>query len=158
MEPFSSLEIQLIKSSLDTRTNEELAELLDRPLQEIIDKINEITGGSAEERSRDVDIYKAELSKIVIQKGRRNIDLAKKDREERRRREKREIANKNESMRVASLKRQDRQRYETREVDLSALHGIRIDSKTYVFVKPGTDEEKIKKQYTRESHTPEYLK
>lgn len=37
--------------------------------------------------------------------------------------------------------------YKTRDINLSALISVRINRKTVIFVKPGTDIEKIKRQY-----------
>lgn len=41
---FSKLEIQFIKASLTTKTCEQMAEFLERPIDEVQDKINELSG------------------------------------------------------------------------------------------------------------------
>ena len=44
--------------------------------------------------------------------------------------------------------RREEKRYKTLHIDTNILVSVKIDHKTTVFVKPGTDIEKIKLQYT----------
>lgn len=45
--------------------------------------------------------------------------------------------------------RQGRPIFQTRTVDLSKLHQVRIDHKTCIYIKPGQDPEKVKKAYLK---------
>src|SRR5687768_3094122 len=54
-EPFSTIEIQLIKVSMCCKTDDEIAELLERSVQDVHEIINKLTGGSADERTREVE-------------------------------------------------------------------------------------------------------
>lgn len=44
---------------------------------------------------------------------------------------------------------QEKKRFETKKIDLSKCIAVRINHKTVIYVKPGTDIEKIKKQFTK---------
>lgn len=40
--------------------------------------------------------------------------------------------------------------FKTKEVDLTGMYTIRVDSKTWIYVKPGDDVEALKRKYSRE--------
>lgn len=44
MEELSRLEIQFIRASLTTKTNEEIADFLERPLEDVKETINKLRG------------------------------------------------------------------------------------------------------------------
>ncbi|HTD95132.1 MAG TPA: hypothetical protein VK644_15005 [Chitinophagaceae bacterium] len=68
LSPFSPLELQFLRSSLSTRTDEELADLMERPLQDITDIINELTAGEADSRTADVRSAREEKEKRRLEK------------------------------------------------------------------------------------------
>lgn len=39
--------------------------------------------------------------------------------------------------------------FKTKQLDLSEMHTVRLDAKTWIYIKPGEDVEAIKKKYTR---------
>ena len=48
--PFSTLEIQFIRASLSTKTNDEIAAFLERPVEDVNDKINWLRGDTVVEK------------------------------------------------------------------------------------------------------------
>src|SRR5690606_39001890 len=79
----SSLELQLIRSSLATKTDDELAELLERSVMEVRAKIDEITGGGAMVRNARVK----EVQELVLQEKRMKQDKLKQKESARKKRE-----------------------------------------------------------------------
>lgn len=45
--------------------------------------------------------------------------------------------------------RRNQEVYRTRQVDLTGMQSVRIDHKTWIYVKPGDDIEALKRKYTR---------
>jgi hypothetical protein len=149
---FTPFEIMLIKSSLTTKTDSELATILERTVEEVNAYIQELTGGQAEARNADVLKAQLEMSEARKQSRRLIASVIKEEQEaakERRLREKRERLNKNEQLRIESLKRQESKRFQTKVLNMNELQSVRIDHKTVVLVKLGTDIEAVKEQYKR---------
>ena len=170
---FTFLEKQLIRSSLATKTDGEIAALLERPIEEIEEVINEITGGKAAERSEKIaferkvqyeaarlktdaaekakqDKEAARLKREKLAEERRNKKLQEQLKKEQRNKEKQARLNMEEKMVAARNARDRRDRFKTRDLQLDKLISVRIDHKTIVLVKPGANIEKIKAQYKRE--------
>jgi hypothetical protein len=153
-EKFSSLELQLIRSSLATRTDEEIAEILERPVEEIRSVINDMTGEAGQRQEEILKQKEAEKQAAAIKRKMRRKkaeDHSEKleTREKKEKREKKEQKRKNDEHR-AQLKKQESamtRMYRTREIDLSKMKAIKIDSRTTVFVEPGDDIEKVKTKY-----------
>jgi|GEM_PF-5792147 len=151
MEPFSPIEIQLIKSSLDTKTDQELADLLDRSVEEVVQIINDLTNGAASDRSRDVEKYKQEeLARKKAKRSGRQARTVKRDTEleaKQAKRAKDQVIGraKTEALTSASRTREESRTYKTRQVDYSQMQLLRIDDKTQIYVKKGlSDREKEK--------------
>lgn len=154
---FSNLEISLIKSSLTTKTDEELAELLECPVQQVHDYINELTDGNASDRQSDVLKYRAEKAAEREQKRAKSSGLAaalrekkKAEKQAQKLRERKESEAQKEQRlkkqgkaKAADISRQiqqnraaaaDRERnrvYKTRTIDYLRLISIRLDEKTW---------------------------
>lgn len=173
MSEFTFLEIQLIRSSLNNKSDGEIAALLERSIEEVHEKINEITGGGAEARCNRIQ----ELQQIIYRKQQEENDKKNK-KEEARRKKQRELQErhklkteqqlKNDKERSLRLQNEaqhqkkkreweSRRTYKTRELHLDQLQSVRIDNKTIVLVKPGTDINKIKRQYYRPPVSKETL-
>jgi hypothetical protein len=74
MDEFTPLEIQLIKCSLTVRTDEEIAELLERPVQDIRKLINDLTGMAGQ---RQQEIQERRLVQLQAKSVKRNIQRKK---------------------------------------------------------------------------------
>jgi hypothetical protein len=174
---FSFLETTLIRSSLDSKTDAEIALLLERDIEEISIEIDRITGGQAEKRSFDIQKIREEAfqkqreiseQKLAIQKEKedrqRRIQEKKKlsaefkAKKEKEYRERATRMSREEHRQKNRREKDSRQKFKTRELNMSELQSVKIDDKTFVFVKPGTDIEKIKKQYTRNLETDYKIK
>lgn len=143
--PFSNLELQLVRSSLAIRTNEEIAFLLERPVEDVLNIINELTEGGANERTNDVLQYKQEKEKKKV-KPVSKVKLEKKElakvKEERESKKRQEVESQWEQQRNYARKREERRTYKTRPLDLENKISVRLDDKTFAFItRQSTDKE-----------------
>jgi hypothetical protein len=154
MDEFTPLEIQLIKCSLTVRTDEEIAELLERPVQDIRKLINDLTGMAGQ---RQQEIQERRLVQLQAKSVKRNIQRKKAeehiDNQEKKEKikppEQTEQKQRNSEHR-AQLKKQDSamsRKYSTRQIDYTKLRSLRIDDRTTVFLEPGDDPEEVRKKY-----------
>lgn len=153
MKPtFSSIEMQLIRASLETKSDGEIAALLECQIEDVIVIINEITGGKSIERSASIQQLKEKEFQDKNRKTARQQFLREqKERSEKRKIERESRRQQEEILRQKRMSRIQKSVFETRQVDLSKLVSVRIDAKTFVFVKPGSNIEKVKKMYTKKS-------
>lgn len=161
---FTSLEIQLIRSSLAIRTDDEISELLERPSEDVVNKINEITGGGAYERNIRIlevrDILKKQQEEKTNLRVKKESDRLKRQQAAierhsiKRDHEEKEFAKRNSA--EAKMAEHHRRRavreasqaYKTREVDWSIMKSIRVSRNTLVVVpKEMTEEEAIEQYY-----------
>lgn len=165
---FSSLEIQLIRSSLTTKSDEEIAELLERPVEEVHEKINELTSGGAAERSLQVVELKQkveqEKQKKKKKKG-RPVTVKKERIVIEKKYEEREIKTKkkvqfDERQRRAELEnRQTHRKYKTRAIDYGEMKSVRVNKSTWIWVPKEMDEQKaIEHYHSQRDKRPEYLR
>jgi hypothetical protein len=145
MADFSPLEIRMLMSMVHKKPDDEIAFVLDRPVEEIAAKVLDLTGG---------------LNKAVVKiKAPKTARLPKvKQQRAPRKRKKKELT---EGERLRLLARQQRKetavrrkaneepKFQTKKVDYSQLTAIRIDAKTIVYAKPGEDPEEVRKKYFR---------
>lgn len=168
MPDFNFLEKQLIKASLADKTDAEIALLLERNIEEVHQHIDVITGGQALTRSEAIQKQREEQEQQIRDR-KKQKDLAQLQKEARRRhadekkklndelKQKKQLQHKEKAQKGRAIeatimerrRRENRQRLPTRELHLDQLQSVRIDEKTYVFVKPGTNVEAIRKQYSR---------
>lgn len=147
---FTSLEKQLVRASLQTKSDGEIAALIEKPIEDVIVLIDMITGGQAAARSEKIQAIKEEEYKAAQQKNaRKELLQERKARTEKRMNEQKKLANHLEKRKKEVEQLHSQRKYKTREVNMDELVSVKIDHKTYVFVKPGTDIKKIKEQYTR---------
>lgn len=144
-DPFSSLELQLIKSALMTKSDQEIADLLERPVEEVIEIINQLTDGNASQRTSDVNQFKLEqeekkqrkkkaiVRKVVTPSVLDDHKVARaKNREA-------QVGNAAEIRQAEKRRWDDRQKIKTREVDYSTMVSIKVADKTWIQVPKGTD-------------------
>lgn len=148
--PFSSMELQLIRSSLSTRTDEDLAELLERPIEDVRIAIDQITGGMSKERNLDAIRYQEEKA-IEAQKkkpGKVNKLPTKKEKENRHQELIRQRDDKNRrrinDMESARKKEQagrsmNRVR-QTKKIDYTQMKHVRVSRNTWICVPKSTSD------------------
>jgi len=161
---FSSLEIQLIRSSLASRTDDEIAQLLEKPVEDVVAKINEITGGGAAERNNRILYVKAilqnqqqqkieerkrkEAGRLKRQKASQERASIKKQRQNREQAQRDTIEFQMHQHHKKRRERESRQTYQTKEVDWTKMKSVRVSRSTLVLVpKEMTEEEAIEQYY-----------
>jgi hypothetical protein len=150
---FSMLDIAFIRSSLLTKTDEEIASLLEMPVETVRMKIQELAGEASDNRTRSIEDQREATQKQQQAKEREKIRKAELDRIEQRREQKR--IEKERRLTIEDARRAHRQRderskvFKTRKIDFSELISVRLDHKTIVLVKPGTDIEQVKWNYVQ---------
>jgi hypothetical protein len=146
-EEFSKIEIQLIRSSLATKTDLEIAELLEKPVEDVQALINELTGGAAEDRARDVEIFKTEQAKAKEKKKKpkpkkpnkieSRLLTSTKETNEWQRKQRKEILSNQRSHRS----------YKSRDIDYSKMKTVRVAKGTYLWVDKTMSDEAAIQQY-----------
>lgn len=105
-----------------------------------------------------VGAVKAKIKQTGLKRPRRNAkkekpitprDVRRQIRQKRKESEIQMRMNKNERMKAESKLREKAKVLATRQQDLSGMRTLRIDHKTIVYIKPGQDPEKVRKQYQR---------
>lgn len=147
---FTQLEIQLIRSSLSTKTDAQIAEILERSIADIRKAINVMTGGAADDREIDVKRFQEEqaAAKIKVKKPAvRKVKLKSKEMKKAESPKAEKVRQAWEKQTAENKKKHDRSIFKTIEVDLNKLISVKIDNKTTIFVKPGTDIELAKQNY-----------
>lgn len=128
-----------------TKSNEEIAELLERPVDEIIEKINQLTDGNASQRTSDVNQFKLEQEEKKQRKKkaitRKVVTPSVSDDHKVARRKSKEVRLGNAAeIRQAEKRRwEGHQKIKTREVDYSTMVSIKVGDKTWLQVPKGTD-------------------
>ena len=157
--PFSTLEIQLIRSSLSTKSDDEIAELLERPVEEIIEMINELTSGGAAERSNTVieEKQKREQEKLANKKkaGRPVNDRKSVEAEYEKKISKKTntIEFKQAQRRKELEAREINRKFKTKQVDYSLMKSVRVNRTTHVWVPKEMPEKEAIKQYQKNIET-----
>lgn len=150
IEELSPVELQIIKGLLSTKTDQEIADIMEVPAEVIHSFISELTSGTEERNEQINKIIESRLlsEKNVTRKSQVEKEQVVKEKEKRKQQKE---SNLREVERIKrSRMRESSRKYKTIDQDLSKMISVKIDSKTTVFVKPGTDIEKIKKQYGRQ--------
>jgi hypothetical protein len=148
--PFSNIEAQLVRSSLTTKTDIELAELLERTVEEVHQFINELTGGGAQDRVSRIDEARSAVSRIQEQKAaadrrKRETRTKRQETNERRRKEMEGISiseqrQRNHAEITAQQQRKRTQEwvakrsYKTRTIDWAVMKTVQVAKGTYVVV------------------------
>lgn len=167
--PFSNIEIQLVRSALTTKTDSEIAELLERTEPEVFELINEITGGGAEARGIRIEEARAAVRMIEHQKeeARRKAEALKKMQKESRERNRkpkkrtdgeiREMEKRTNADIIAQQVKKrsqqylEKQSFKTRNVDYGnwdVMKTVQVAKGTYVVVrKEVSDREATNKYY-----------
>lgn len=169
LNPFTSLEESFIRSSLVSKDDQEIADLLERPADEVRAFIDEITGGHASDR--DMDVAKAKEEEFIrLQQKSRNRHTAKKEvrpktirkkiaavdldeeaffemKRQGRKKEKETLDKINREREQIKRDRDSRSILKTRIVDYSKMKSVRVDRTTVLFVPIDADPKKEIQKY-----------
>lgn len=154
--PFSNIEAQLVRSSLATKTDQELSELLERPIEEVTAFIDQITGGGAE--ARGVRIQDARAAVTRMEEERRKSKVKRKpgsgkkpvkptDAEITQRARRHHANTTAELQKKRTQERMARQKLKTREIDWSKMKSVLVSKGTYVMVPIGVSKARAIEQY-----------
>lgn len=131
----SSLEIQLIKSSLATKTDQEIAELLEILVEDVFDIINDITEGGAADRNIEIEKQRQERSLANQRKKQqpriRKAVIKKPDEKPNRNAD---VVAKWEKQGQANKLRENRRSYKTRVIDMTKMISVKLDDRTHVLI------------------------
>jgi len=155
---FSFLEIQFIRSSLVTKTDGEIAELLERPLAEIREKITELTGTDAPNRDNLVLEARREREQKKKQRKRKPTPLKKEGADAGSWKKKHQL--KMERIRQFEEKRKkelagrtNQQVFKNKKIDWSQMKSVRVNRSTFVYVDKNMPEaEAIRKYEENKEH------
>jgi hypothetical protein len=132
----STLEIALIKSSIGTRSDVQIAELLERTVDQVQSYLDDLTGTTAADRASDVATYQNEKESSKKKRSSIGIDRAKRLQENESIRKEKASKRLAESTWVQNKKdskaREERSKCKTRVIDYSSMHSVRIDDKTTI--------------------------
>lgn len=167
--PFSIQELQLVRGSLSSKTDEEIAQILERPIEDIIEVIDDITHGQATERQLEVVRGREEATRKRIRQKPKKVAQPKKqdapnvaaDREAERQaerkklaeraaakeKEKRKAANIEEAKRVMRNRELQARAYKTKTRDWSQYRSVRVDKHTHIMVHKDEDSKEAIKRY-----------
>lgn len=156
--PFSNIEAQLVRSSLATKTDQELAELLERPEQEVIEFIDQITGGGA--AARGIRITDAREAVKRMEEERRKLKVKRKPgsgrkpkqipESEIREQVRRHHANTTaEHQKKKTREREARQRFKTKVIDWTKMKTVLVAKVTYVVVPKEVSQSQAIQQYNQ---------
>ena len=145
------VDLQTIRALLSSKTDDEISTIIELPVSVVREVIIEMDI-SGEERNEQVNkiievrTLKLENKKKPYKKAGNIQDILKKQKKQRD--EGRRLTIESNRKREVT-DRENRRTFKTKPVDLSTMISIKIDHKTIVFVKPGTDIEKVRQQYIK---------
>lgn len=146
---FSPLELQLIKSRIETHTSAEIAEVLETTPENVFAEIVKLIGAD-EAQSRE-EMLQTQRAKENEEKSReeqikRERKISSQQREQRSR-DKEQRRNHAEKRFVEKQRADVLRHYKTRAQDYSKMRCVRIDRKTLVFLKPEDNEAEVVARY-----------
>lgn len=130
MYQFSTLEISTVHNMLLTKTNKEIAAVLDLPVEVIARLVSSIEADTG-----------------LVSKTTRVNQTRPSGRPQKAVKQKKAPAIQNPRYRQEQKKREQLTCYETKEVKLNELHAVRIDHKTTIFIKPGQNADEARAAY-----------
>lgn len=131
---FSITEDRILQSMIQKKTAYEISSLLDKPLDVVKEKIAAFIIG------KNIIPYEKKITRA--QKG--NADKTRKKEIEK---EQKRLRLNRENEMYDQRRRRNEPAFKTKEVDYSQMISVRIDSRTILQVKAGTDVETFKKNY-----------
>lgn len=137
----SNIEIQVIQMMLEKHPAGHIANIISQPISVVKSTISELIEGTGRKTFAQKQ-QEAELKKLN--------DKRFKEQEKQEERRRKSAALFEHEMKN---KRDNSPQFQTRTVDYSQLRTIRIDAKTYIFIKPGEDPKQAKEKFMS-THKP----
>jgi hypothetical protein len=136
---FSIIEIRIMQNMLAKRPPEFIADILDRSVIEVRQKLSEIAAGFNVLSWQRLEDIKQEKKNVAAAKKNEHVRLKKVQKEQKKK--------KTVIWREGAQLKKEVSKYATRTVDYNEMISVRIDNKTTIYVKPGEDIELAKKKY-----------
>lgn len=142
IENLSSIEVALVKSSLLTKTDEELAEVLELPVEQVTELISAMMGEDLKIRISTLARNKQEsemknAANIKRQARKEYVKTQKLSDDTRVKRSRRDasVRQAQEDLRKKQVaKREAKRAFKTRTIDYSKMKTVKVDRNTYVWV------------------------
>lgn len=150
MVEFDEIEKQIIRNAMISKSNSEIALLIDADVHDVAAFISGITTIGVATRQMKIDKKKSLHKPKPAKTPRVKVSSEAKRREleaKKLRKEQQDEKNKIEGERYATRKASREPKYKTKVVDYSTMKTIRIDSKTLIYIKAGEDETAARKLY-----------
>lgn len=145
---FSKIELLIIRKNMGRMTDTEISEMLGKPVGDVHEKINEMTGGGVKSKSRSMIIELKKIKKTrKVKKPEKQEDLTLRLRAKQREQDRIQRMKIEEQRRANKEKRDAESKFTTKKVDYSQKHLVRIDSKTYFYINPGENEQVARKKF-----------
>lgn len=137
---FYEFEILMIEKEIRRKSYADIAFLLDRPVEEVSAFINDYLIG------KDIVTFQQLLDQRLSERPAR-IKKPKQPREPKPEKKKEKVISSRVIIPDRRPRAESRRRYKTLEVDYSTLRTVRIDSKTFIYIKDGEDPATAKDKY-----------
>jgi hypothetical protein len=136
VDQLSYIEIQTVQLFLGTQPDEYIAMVIEKPVELVRAAIDQLTDGGTIRKS---------FKHLQMQKQLKVVNAKNFKEQDKKEAIKRRIAMQSEA---AQKRAKDNQpKFETKTIDYSQMILVRIDAKTFIHVKPGTDIEKAKQTF-----------
>lgn len=142
---FSQFEMVLIQQQLISCTDEEIALMIDRPVELVRNKINQLTGGGTIKKSYSQRIQ--EKQKAAEQKKVKKQRVVKLKKVQKKQEKPVTVWREIEQRKLERKKQLEAQTLPTRHIDHESLISVRIDNKTTIYIKPGEDAALAKEKF-----------
>jgi hypothetical protein len=148
---FSFFEVSMIRKLMSCKSDEDIAEILERSVPDVKEKIHELTGGNSPFQESQLQKKRQAERRAEELRLKRQEKQARKD-VEKKRTTSSAIISRSTADRIQANKRRNEPKFVTKVVELSQLVAVRIDHKTTIFIKPGEDPEGAKEKYFERLH------
>jgi hypothetical protein len=142
------IEIRYIRALAAVKTDEELAVMIEKPVELIKAQFALMAGlPKRPDEPLPVVALASPGKKRISHAERKMIREQKKVEEKKQKREKQNLHAQEQDRLRERKKRLERETFKTKQLDLSGTVCVKLNEKTTVWVKPGTDIEELKKKY-----------
>lgn len=145
---FNDIERVLISQNLVRLTDEQIADIIGKPVDAVRQYINNITGGGTIRISKSQKKQKREkinVPKVKNSPAKKHLVKVNKELAERQTRiSPTQIREKLKADRKMQL---EKETFKTQQVDYTKMISVRIDHRTTIYIKPGQDPEEARKRY-----------
>lgn len=130
---FSLFELRVINNFITKKSQQEIADLLDRPIIEVSDVISSLC------RHKNITPFQEKKQYANI---RRQVQKPLNEKKQAK-----IISRKIEQQQLEARRKRDEPKFATKQVDYSQMRRVQVNAKTWIYIKPGEDPELAKNNY-----------